>query len=394
MLVVLGISGGIAAYKACEIVRGLDRGSVEVQVVMTRNAARFVSPLTLRTLSRRPVLSETFEAHDDETVRHVEIAREAAALVVAPATANTVAKFAHGIADDLLSTLHLAVRSPVLVAPAMNTRMLQHPATLENLHRLRDRGVTIIEPTQGWLAEGEIGWGRMSEPAAIVAATLAAASRSTELAGRTIVVTAGPTRESIDPVRFLSNRSSGKMGFALAAAAARRGARVKLISGPVDEPAPFGVEIERVTTSAEMRIAVLAARRGAEAVFMAAAVADWIPRAAPSKIKRNGRPIAFQLDEGPDILAELGRARDERLLIGFAAETEDVTGNARGKLERKNLDFIVANDVSRPHVGIDADENEVTIISRDGRAVSVPRATKSVVAEAILDAVFAVAEAK
>jgi phosphopantothenoylcysteine decarboxylase/phosphopantothenate--cysteine ligase len=388
MLVALGVGGGIAAYKACEIVRGLDRAGVGVQVLLTRNGARFITPLTLQTLSRRRVLTELFDLGDERTVRHIELTREIAAFVVAPATADLLAKFGHGVADDLVSTFHVSVTAPVLVAPSMNTRMLLHPATQENLRRLRARGVRVIEPDRGWLAEGEVGWGRMAEPERIVQETLAAVRRSRVLDGRSVVVTAGPTRESIDPVRFVSNRSSGKMGYALAAAAARRGARVTLISGPVDLAPPYGVERVEVETAAEMREAVLRAREGAAAVFMAAAVADYVPRAAASKIKRDGGSRTITLDEGPDILAELGRDRRETVLVGFAAETEDLLAGARDKLERKRADFIVANDVSRPDIGIDADDNQVTILGRDGERWEVPKASKAEVAEAILDHVL------
>jgi phosphopantothenoylcysteine decarboxylase/phosphopantothenate--cysteine ligase len=394
MLVALGVTGGIAAYKACEVVRGLDRAGVEVQVLLTRNATRFVTPLTLQTLSRRKVWLDPFDLDDERTIRHIDLTRRMAALVVAPATANALAKFARGIADDLLSTFYVSVTAPVLVAPAMNTRMLLHPATQENLAALRARGVQVIEPEEGWLAEGEIGWGRMAEPAGIVAATLAAALRSRRLAGRTVVVSAGPTRERIDPVRHLSNRSSGKMGYALAAAAARRGARVILISGPVQLAPPFGVERTVVETAAEMREAVLRAREGAVAVFMAAAVSDYVPAPSVTKRKRDGSPLTLILEEAPDILAELARDRGGTLLVGFAAETEDVVENARAKLERKNLDFIVANDVSRADIGFDAEDNEVAILRRGGEAWSLPRASKAEIAEAILDRVLGGAAAE
>jgi phosphopantothenoylcysteine decarboxylase/phosphopantothenate--cysteine ligase len=388
VLVALGVSGGIAAYKACEIVRGLDRAGVAVQVLLTRNGARFVTPLTLQTLSRRKVFEGTFDPAEGGTTWHIDLTREISALIVAPATADMLAKFARGIADDLLSTFYLAVTSPVIVAPSMNTRMLLHPATQENLSRLRARGVEVVDPESGWLAEGESGPGRMAEPARIVDAALRAARRSTQLKGKSIVVTAGPTREAIDPVRYLSNRSSGKMGYALASAAARRGARVTLISGPVDLPAPFGVERVRVTSSREMRDAVQRARIGAEAVFMAAAVADYVPQAVDSKIKRSGAALTLTLDEGPDILRELGADRRERLLVGFAAETEALLESARSKLERKNLDYIVANDVSRPGIGIDADDNEVTLLARDGTTTRLQQASKVEIAESILDRIL------
>jgi phosphopantothenoylcysteine decarboxylase/phosphopantothenate--cysteine ligase len=388
LLVALGVGGGIAAYKACEIVRALDRADVGVQVLLTRNATQFITPLTLQTLSRRKVLVEPFDLDDERTVQHIELTRRIAAFVVAPATANLLAKFSRGIADDLVSTFYTSVTAPVLVAPAMNTRMLLHPATQENLVRLRARGVRVVDAESGWLAEDEVGRGRMAEPSRIVEATLAAACRSRQLEGQTVVVTAGPTRERLDPVRFLSNRSSGKMGYALAAAAARRGARVTLISGPVNLAPPFGVECVPVETAAEMREEVLRARKGAAAVFMAAAVSDYVPQAVASKIKRSGGPLVLTLDEGTDILAELGRTREEPLLVGFAAETDDLIENGRAKLERKNVDFVVANDVSRADIGFDSDHNQVTILGRDGGIWEVPRASKAEVAEAILDQVL------
>jgi phosphopantothenoylcysteine decarboxylase/phosphopantothenate--cysteine ligase len=392
VLIALGVSGGIAAYKACEIVRGLDRAGAGVQVILTRNATQFVTPLTLRTLSRRRVLLEAFDPQVEETIQHIDLTRRVDALVVAPATANVLAKFAQGIADDLLSTFFISVTAPVVVAPAMNTRMWLHPSTQDNLALLRARGVSVVEPEHGWLAEQESGQGRLADPRRIVDAALAAARRSRRLEGKRVVVTAGPTRERIDPVRFVSNRSSGKMGFAVAAACARRGAEVVLIAGPVRLATPYGVRRIDVTTSEEMRRAVLAERDGAEAVFMVAAVSDYVPRAAEQKLKRDGASLTLTLDEGPDILAELGTDRRERLLVGFAAETESLLANARGKLERKNLDYIVANDVAGAGTGIDADENAVTLIERGGDATEIPRASKAEIAEAIVDRVLGDAE--
>ncbi len=385
MLIALGVTGGIAAYKACEIVRGLDKAGAAVQVILSSNAEQFVTPLTLQTLSRRRVLDRTFGLDDEQTVRHIELTREISALVVAPATANMLAKFASGVADDFLSTFYISVTAPVIVAPAMNTRMWLHETTQHNVARLRDRGVEVIDPASGWLAEGEIGWGRMEEPARIVEVALRAARRTTELAGQRVVVTAGPTREAIDPVRFLSNRSSGRMGFALASAAARRGADVTLIAGPVQLPTPFGVQRVDVQTSREMREAVLSARDGADYVFMCAAVSDYLPVASDQKIKKSGESLTLVLEEGPDILAELGRDRRERILVGFAAETQSLLEHARAKLVRKNIDFLVANDVSRPDIGFDAKENAVTILDRDGSSVEVPRQSKTLVAGTILD---------
>lgn len=388
MLVALGVTGGIAAYKACEIVRGLDRAGVDVQVILTRNGSHFITPLTLQTLSRRPVLMDLFELGSEATVRHIDLTSGISALVVAPATADILAKFANGVADDFLSTFFLAVTAPVVAAPSMNTRMLRHPATMKNIETLRRRGVQMVDPESGWLAEGEEGAGRLADPDRIVEATLAAARRTTSLHGMKVVVTAGPTREPVDPVRFISNRSSGKMGYALATAAARRGAEVVLISGPVSCPPPFGVEVIPVETASQMREAVIQARTGADAVLMAAAVADHLPRAAGEKIKKSDGPLELILDRTPDILQELGDDRGDTMLVGFAAETENLIDNARDKLERKNLDFIVANDVSSPGVGMEADDNAVTILDRNGGIIEVGRDSKSRIAEAILDRVF------
>lgn len=388
MLIALGVSGGIAAYKACEIVRGLDRAGASVQVIMTANATRFIAPLTLGTLSRRQVLLDPFDPASAETVQHIDLARRVSALVVAPATANILAKFAAGIADDFLSTFYLAVTAPVVAAPAMNTRMWLHPATRASVATLRARGVRIVDPASGWLAEGESGWGRLAEPDAIVAAALDAAKGSRSLAGKRILVTAGPTREPIDPVRFLSNGSSGRMGYALADAAARRGADVVLVSGPVDLAPPHGVEVVRVVTAEEMRRAVHERRVGSAALIMAAAVSDFTTEPVPSKIKKGAGPLTLTLRQGPDILAEVGRDKGGTLLIGFAAETDDLVANARAKLSAKNLDYIVANDVSTPGRGIGSERNAVTILDRNGGAVGVPEASKAEIAEAILDRVF------
>ena len=388
MLIALGVGGGIAAFKACEVVRGLDKAGAEVQVLLTQNGTRFVTPLTLQTLSRRRVLLDTFDLEDPQAVQHIDLSRRIAAFVVAPATANCLAKFARGIADDVLSTFYTAVTSPVVLAPAMNTRMWLHPATQENVAVLLGRGVTIVNPESGWLAEGESGWGRLADPRVIVETTLEAARRSRQLAGKTILVTAGPTREAIDPLRFVSNRSSGKMGYALATAAARRGATVILVSGPVDLPPPYGVSSIGVETSAEMREAVLRESGSAHAVFMVAAVSDYVPQSAPSKLKKSGGSLVLTLDEGPDILAELGRNKGDTVLVGFAAETEEVSARASEKLRSKNLDFIVANDVSVSGMGIGSDRNAVTILDRWGGVHEVAPASKSQIAETILDRVF------
>jgi len=386
--IALGVSGGIAAYKACEIVRRLTDSGASVQVLMTRNAERFITPLTLEALSGRAVAIEAFELGSDQTIKHIDMARDLDAFVVAPATANILAKFAGGIADDLLSTFHLAVTAPVVVAPAMNTRMWLHPATREAIRTLRSRGVEIVDPESGWLAERETGVGRLADPESIVSAVFRAARRGVSLQGKRVVVSAGPTREPIDPVRYLTNGSSGKMGYAIAEAAARRGATVAIVSGPVDLPAPFGTRIVPVATAREMRDAVMAERSGAHAIFMVAAVSDYAPVASPRKLKKAGGPLTLVLDEGPDILAELGRTKGPEILVGFAAETDDVIENAGKKLTAKNADFIVANDVSTAGLVIGSDRNAVTILARDGSSVMVPEASKREIAEAILDRVF------
>jgi phosphopantothenoylcysteine decarboxylase / phosphopantothenate---cysteine ligase len=381
----LGVSGGIAAYKACEVVRGLTTAGAEVQVLMTENAARFITPLTLQTLSGRKVWTDPWDLEDDEVIRHIDLARGIDAYVVAPATANVLAKLAHGIADDLVSTLYLAVTAPVVVAPAMNTRMWEHPATRAATAALAGRGVTIVPPEAGWLAEREVGVGRLADPERIVAAALGAARRTTAMAGKKILVTAGPTREAIDPVRYLSNASSGKMGYAIAEAAARRGATVVLVSGPVEIPPPHGVTLRRVGTAREMHAAVLHERAGCHAIFMVAAVSDYAPREAPRKLKKTGGPMTLVLEEGPDILAELGATKGAEILVGFAAETDDLLGNAAAKLTSKGADFIVANDVAAPGIGIGSDRNAVTILDRAGGTHAIPEGSKREVAEAILD---------
>lgn len=388
MKVALGVSGGIAAYKACEIVRGLTQAGAEVQPILTRNATEFVTPLALQTLAGCKVLMHTFDADEEKTVQHIELARTIDALVVAPATANILAKFAQGIADDLLSTFFISLTVPVVVAPAMNTRMWLHESTQANLRLLEARGVRIVAPESGWLAEREVGVGRLAGIEKIVEATLAAAKRSSALEGRRILITAGPTRERIDPVRYLTNRSSGKMGFALAQAAAQRGAEVHLVAGPVSLPTPFGVKRIDVGSSAEMRGAVMDLQQNCDAVFMTAAVSDYVPVAAPEKLKKTGEPLELRLEEGPDILAELGQLRKSGKLIGFAAETQDLLKNAQAKLARKNLDHIVANDVAAAGIGFESDDNAVTILDADGKATEIEKRSKLRIAESILDHVF------
>ncbi len=395
MKIALGVTGGIAAYKAAEIVRLLQERGVRVQVVMTDSAQEFVRPLTFAALSGEKVITGLFSAGDeqpnlDSAVEHIAVAQSIDGLLVAPATADTVAKFAQGIANDFLSTLYLATKAPVIVAPAMNVNMWEHLATRANLEVLRQRGVLIVEPDSGYLACGMIGAGRLAEPEHIVAATLERLGISQDLAGETVLITAGPTHEPVDPVRYIGNRSSGKMGYALAEAALRRGARVILVSGPTALTPPSAAEVIFVETAQQMRTAVLDRWERASIVIMAAAVGDYhVKNAAPEKIKRGG-PIELQLEPNPDILADLGSLRQATgkqspLLIGFAAETEHLLENARTKLLKKQVDAIILNDVSRADIAFNSDRNEVTIVTAT-ETVAVPEASKLDVAQKILEA--------
>lgn len=391
MKVALGVSGGIAAYKAAEIVRLLQERGIRVQVVMTQAAQEFVRPLTFAALSGEKVITDMFaaggaEPNIDSAVEHIAVAQAIDALLVAPATADVLAKFAHGIATDFLTTLYLATTAPVVVAPAMNVNMWNHAATQENLATLRQRGARIVEPGSGYLACGMTGPGRLAENEAIVAAVMEALGASQELAGETVLITAGPTREKIDPVRYLTNRSSGRMGYALAEAALRRGARVLLVSGPTAIAAPEAAEITHVESAEEMRQAVLKLLPQATIVIKTAAVADYRPKTSTAhKIKRGG-PMSVELEPTADILAEVARLKQSQVIVGFAAETQNVLENARKKLASKTLDAIVVNDVSREGVGFDSDRNAVTIITKD-EVVEVPETTKWDVAQRVLDQV-------
>jgi phosphopantothenoylcysteine decarboxylase / phosphopantothenate---cysteine ligase len=390
MKIALGVSGGIAAYKAAEIVRLLQDRGVRVQVVMTQAAQEFIRPLTFAALSGEKVITDMFGAgagehpNIDSAVEHIAVAQSIDALLVVPATADILAKFAQGIASDFLTTLYLATTAPVVVAPAMNVNMWEHPATQANLEILKRRGVRIVPPGTGYLACGMTGAGRLAENEAIVAATLEALGASQELAGETVLITAGPTREKIDPVRYLTNRSSGRMGYALAEAAVRRGARVLLVSGPTALTSPGAAELTRVESAEEMRQAVLKLLPHATVVIKTAAVSDYRAKSAASqKIKRSG-PITLELEPTVDILSEIARHKHSQLIIGFAAETENALENARKKLASKSLDAIVVNDVSREGVGFDSDRNAVTIISQH-EVVEVPETTKWEVAQRVLD---------
>jgi phosphopantothenoylcysteine decarboxylase/phosphopantothenate--cysteine ligase len=386
--ILLGVTGSIAAYKAVELLRELTKRGAEVQVVMTEAATRFVAPLTFETLSRQPVLLDMFSLAYGSHIGHIEATARADLFVIAPATAHTIARLAHGLADDFLSNIYLASRCPVMVAPAMDSDMYQHVAVQENLARLRDRGVHIVGPASGELASGLVGPGRLVEPPEIVEAIEKLLAPTQDLAGEVVLVTAGPTREPLDPVRYLSNRSSGKMGYAVAEAAAARGARVILVSGPTALAPPRTVDVIHVETAQQMHDAVLAKLAAATVVIKAAAVADYRPKQmAGRKIKKDEAVLEMKLESTPDILAEVGKRKGRRILVGFAAETEDLVANARKKLQRKNLDLMVANDVSQPGAGFDSDTNAVKILDAKGGVEELPLQAKRSVADTILDRV-------
>lgn len=384
--IILGVTGSIAAYKAVFLLREMIRLGAGVTVVMTEAAKEFVNPLTFRTLSCRPVLSDLFDPEGEAPVEHVALAERADLIVVAPATADFLAKAAHGLADNLLTTMLLAARGPVLVAPAMDGGMYDHPAVQANVATLRARGVEILAPGFGELASGLHGRGRLPEVDVILEAALRRLSPKLDLVGETFLITAGPTREALDPVRYLSNRSSGKMGYAVAGAALGRGGRVILISGPTALEPPAGATLVQVESAEEMRDAVLRALPEATVVVKAAAVADYRPkRSLPAKIRSKQEGLSIELVSTPDILAEVARQKGERFVVGFAAETEAVEQQARTKLEAKGLDLIVANDVSRAGIGFDADENQVTLFDRWGGVEALPKMSKLDVAQALLD---------
>ena len=392
--VVLGVTGGIAAYKSAELVRLLKERGDRVQVVMTRHAQEFIRPLTFAALSGEKVITDLFsdsgsEATLQSAVEHIGVAQEADLLLVAPATADILAKFSHGIAGDFLTTMYLAFTGPVVVAPAMNTNMWNHPATRANLAALRKRGVNVVDPDEGSLACGMIGPGRLADLAEIVAAVDDALRSTTrDLAGETVLITAGPTQEPVDPVRFLSNRSSGRMGFALAEEAIARGARVTLVSGPVALSPPAGCELVRVTTAAEMHEAVIRRLRESTIVVMAAAVADYRPAAEQSsKVKKQSSGWNLELEPTPDILADVAQRKDEQLVVGFAAETEDLRQNAERKLRSKNCDLLVANLVgpAAEDGGFDSEMNQGLLLAANGEAIELPRSSKREMARRIFD---------
>lgn len=399
MRITLGVTGGVAAYKAAELVRRLQQDGFTIQVVMTRGAREFITPLTFAALSGQKVITDLFsessegEANLDSAMEHIAVAQRTDLLLVAPATADILAKFAQGIADDFLTTLYLASTAPVVVAPAMNVNMWNHAATQANLETLRTRGVHIVQPDEGYLACGMIGSGRLAGQEAIVAAVKEVLHAQRDLDGERVLVTAGPTCEDIDPVRYLTNRSSGKMGYAVAEAAARRGAKVFLVSGPTALDVPAGVQRVDVRSAKQMHDAVMEKFESCTIAILAAAVADFRPaQQSAEKIKKNDAALSISLEPTADILLQVGKSKGEKLVVGFAAETEQVAENARKKLAAKNADLIVANDVMAEGAGFDHDTNVVTLFSRDGRDLPLPKLSKGEVAQRILDEVVRLRE--
>jgi phosphopantothenoylcysteine decarboxylase/phosphopantothenate--cysteine ligase len=399
MKIALGVTGGVAAYKAAELVRRLQQEKLDVQVIMTRAAQEFIAPLTFAAITGQKVITDMFRdagagpANVESAIEHIAVAQRIDLLLVAPATADILGKLTHGIADDFLTTLYLATKAPVIVAPAMNVNMWEHAATRENVAALRARGVHVVDPDEGYLACGMTGAGRLAATETIAKKVCEVLGLRRDLQGQTVLVTAGPTCEDIDPVRFLTNRSSGKMGYALAEAAQRRGAHVILVSGPTERKIPEGVDWIPVRSTEEMRRAVLERAGEAQIAVLAAAVADYRPSAVEEKkIKRGEGSFTLELEPTPDILAELGRHRApgnaRRVLVGFAAETDRVAENARQKLARKGADMIVANDVAQEGAGFDTDTNIVTLFLRDGREIPLPKMNKLEVATRILDHVL------
>ncbi|HEU0124519.1 MAG TPA: bifunctional phosphopantothenoylcysteine decarboxylase/phosphopantothenate--cysteine ligase CoaBC [Bryobacteraceae bacterium] len=391
MHVVLGVGGGIAAYKAAELARSLMRQGFTVNPVLTRAAGEFITPLTFAALTGRKVVTDLFGDRSAEevlasSVEHIQVAQENRVLVIAPATADLLAKFAHGLADDFLSTLYLAFTGPVVLAPAMNTNMWNHPATAANMETLRARGHRIVGPDAGDLACGTVGPGRLAELDQIVSAVSAAVLNKNDLSGEVVLVSAGPTQEPVDPVRYITNRSSGKMGYALAEAAAVRGARVILVSGPVHIPPPHDVQLTPVRTAQEMRDAIMEHLDESTIIIKSAAVADYrVANVAATKIKKTAARVSLDLDPTPDILAEVGSRKGDRLLIGFAAETNDMVAEARRKMQTKKADMIVGNFVNVAGTGFESDLNEVTLVMSTGETVPLARASKREIAHSILD---------
>lgn len=394
--IVLGVTGGIAVYKACEVLRLLQKRGIDVYVVMTKNAAKFVSPLTFETLSGHPVALDTFERPATWEVEHIALAKRAQVFLIVPATANVIGKLTCGIADDMLTTTAMATRAPLLIAPAMNTGMWENAATQANIATLQNRGAQFVLPVSGHLACGDSGAGKLADVETIAEAAAKLLNQKQDLDGLKIAVTAGPTREALDPVRYVSNRSSGKMGYAIARAAQKRGAEVTLLTGPVALEAPAGVKVVRFTTTQDLLEAALAAAPSQDVLIQAAAPADYrAEEIAPQKIKKkSGEPFTLRLVENPDVAATLGQCKtDKQTFVGFAAETNDVLEHAQGKLKKKNLDLIVANDVTLPGAGFDVDTNIVTFVTANG-AESLPMLQKDEVADRILDRILALRSEK
>jgi phosphopantothenoylcysteine decarboxylase/phosphopantothenate--cysteine ligase len=384
--IVLGVSGGIAAYKACDLASKLRKAGAEVTVVMTDAAQKFVTPLTFQSLVHRPVITSLWDPIEEWEIEHISVAQNASMAVIAPATANVIGKLAAGIADDFLTTFALATQAPILVCPAMNCDMYANPIVQENIERLARRGFHFVEPEEGVLACGDLGKGRLADIETIVERMVSILSPKQDFSGVKILVTAGPTCEPIDPVRFITNPSTGKMGYALAEAARDRGAKVVLVSGPTDLESPDGVETIRVGSAAEMAKAALAKARGCKIVIGAAAVADFTPaKTADHKMKKKGGGMTLKLEPTVDIIAELGRRKGKKVLVGFSVETRDLIENSTKKLQKKNLDMIVCNDITQAGAGFAADTNIVTILDRDGGVEQLPQMTKLETAHTVLD---------
>jgi len=392
--IVLGVTGCIAAYKAAEITRKLVKRGANVKVIMTEAATHFITPLTFKTLSQNPVITGLFDEQEAGKIYHISISEEADLLLVAPASANVLAKVAAGIADDMLTTTILACRKPVIFAPAMNSKMYLNPATQKNLSALRSYGYGIVEPEEGDLACGEAGIGRLAEIDNILDVVEDKLQKSLDFEGLRILVTAGGTRESIDPIRFVGNRSSGLMGYALAEVAASRGAKVVLVSGPTALPVPFGVKLIEITTAEEMRSAVVGEYDNVDVVIKAAAVADFKPAVSLRQKIKKDKKITLELSGTKDILEELGRTKKDQVLVGFAAESEDLVANAKRKLKKKKLDLIIANDISRQDIGIGKETNQIFIIDKSGRVEELPVMYKREIAQKILDKVTVLAKKK
>ena len=388
--IVLAVTGGIAAYKSATITSLLKKSGADVKVAMTENACRFISPITFETLSKNAVVTDTFDRSRPYDVEHISTAKFAEVIIVAPATANMIAKAAHGIADDFISTMLLAATCPVVFAPAMNTAMYNNPATQENLSVLKSRGTLFIEPGSGLLACGDVGSGRMCEPEEIVEYIDRLLNKRNDLSGKNVLITAGPTIEDIDDVRYLTNRSSGKMGYALAQAAISRGAEVTLISGPVHITPPAGAKVINIRSAKSMKEAVLEHAASADIIIKAAAVADYTPKTKyDGKIKKSG-DMTLELTRTVDIMAELGKLKSHQILVGFAAEAADLINNAQGKLEKKNMDLICANDISRSDIGFAGDQNALSLLFRDGRTEQINKCSKQEAADLILDAILTI----